>query len=565
MAQTDLHFSFETGKNHLLKQIGCIALSLAIAFTPLSTAFAQIVSDPNAGQYRPGQTSAGNGVPVVNITTPSAAGVSRNQYHQFNVQSQGVILNNSTINTQTQLGGWIQGNPNLPYGAARVILNEVTSGNPSLLQGYIEVGGQRAEVIIANPAGISVDGAGFINAAGVTLTTGTPVFNNSGNLESHRVGGGRIAINGAGLDTSTADYTRIIARAVEINSGLWANDLTMAAGTGSFAPDGTPLQLTVEDQNGKPLYAIDVAQLGGMYAGKIRLIGTEAGVGVRNAGHIGASAGQIQVTADGMLINTGTINSNHATALASSGIQVAAANGIQNTGSLYTQGQLVLNSNGTLDNQGTVAALGNVVLNAQNIHNNTDALIAAGMDSDGKFTGTGSLDAKASQLFANQGAILSAANIAIATDAFHNSATTQAGGNLGITAQTLDNQDAQLIAGGDIRIQASDLQNQRGLVTGVNTAQINAQHIDNTTGVLIAGNQLAIQTDHLNGAGQILSEGNANIDVTGNYTAEAGNQIIANGNLNIGIQGILANAGEIIAGEPPRVSRRLHLLREWSL
>jgi len=543
-----------------------IALSVAVAFTPISTAFAQVVADPNAGQYRPGQTSAGNGVPVVNITTPSAAGVSRNQYHQFNVQQQGVILNNSTINTQTQLGGWIQGNPNLPYGAARVILNEVTSGNPSLLQGYIEVGGQRAEVIIANPAGISVDGAGFINAAGVTLTTGTPVFNNSGNLESYRVGGGRIAINGAGLDTSTADYTRIITRAVEINSGLWGSqngDLTIAAGTGTFAPDGTPIQLTVEDESGKPLYAIDVAQLGGMYAGKIRLIGTEAGVGVRNAGHIGASAGQVTVTADGMLINTGTINSSHATAPASSGIQVAAANGIQNTGSLYTQGQLVLNSNGQLDNQGTLAALGNVVLNAQNIHNSTDALIAAGMDSNGKFTGTGSLDAKASQLLANQGEILSAANIAIETGIFNNSATTQAGGDLGITAQTLDNQDAQLIAGGDIHIQAGELNNQRGLVTGVNTAQIDAQYIDNTTGVLIAGNHLAIQTDHLNGAGQILSEGNANITVQGDYTAGADNQIIANGILNIGIQGTLANAGEIMAGDSASITAH-NILNEQS-
>jgi filamentous hemagglutinin len=533
-----------------------IALSVAVAFTPLSSAFAQVVPDPNAGQYRPGMSSAANGVPVVNITAPSSSGVSRNQYHQFNVQQQGVILNNSTVNTQTQLGGWVQGNPNLSYGAARVILNEVTSGNPSLLQGYIEVGGQRAEVIIANPAGISVDGAGFINAAGVTLTTGTPVFNNSGNLESYRVSGGRVSIGGAGLDTSTADYTRIITRAAEINSGLWANDLTMAAGTGSFAPDGTPIQLTgltVEDEHGKPLYAIDVAQLGGMYAGKIRLIGTEHGVGVRNAGHIGAQAGQVTVTADGMLVNSGTINSSHMTA-ASSGIQVAAASGISNTGSLYTQGQLVLNSNGTLSNQGTLAAQGNVSLNAQNINNSADALIAAGMDSNGTFNTEGQLNATAQQLLSNQGQMLSGGNTTIAADTFNNNATTQAGGNLDITAQTLDNQDAKLIASGEIRIQAGDLQNQRGLVAGADSTSIDAQHIDNSAGVLIAGNHLAVQTDQLNGAGQILSEGNADITVQGDYTAGADNQIIANGILNIGIQGALTNAGEIMAGDTAQIT-----------
>ncbi|RUS67271.1 tRNA nuclease CdiA [Saezia sanguinis] len=549
----------------LSRQLTCLALSVAVAFTPLSAAFAQVVPDPNAGQYRPGQTSAGNGVPVVNITAPSSSGVSRNQYHQFNVQQQGLILNNSVINTQTQLGGWIQGNPNLPYGAARVILNEVTSGNPSLLRGYIEVGGQRAEVIIANPAGISVDGAGFINAAGVTLTTGTPVFNNSGNLESYRVGGGRVSIGGAGLDTSTADYTRIIARAVEINSGLWANDLSIAAGTGTFAPDGTPIQLTeltVEDASGKPLYAIDVAQLGGMYAGKIRLIGTEAGVGVRNSGHIGASAGQVTVTADGMLVNSGTINSSHSVA-GSSGIQVAAASGISNTGSLYTQGQLVLNSNGQLDNQGTLAALGNVSLNAQNIHNTADGLIAAGMATDGSFDTQGQLNATAQQLLSNQGQILSGANTTLQANTLTNtSATIHAGKDLNITADTIHNQQADLLASGNLHIQGlnpntsvnSQLNNQNGLISAAGQAQISTGSIDNSAGVIISGGNLAITTGDLNGAGQILTEANADITVQGDYTAEAGNQIIADGNLLLNVDGTLTNAGDILAGNTASIT-----------
>jgi hypothetical protein len=47
---------------------------------------------------------------------------------------------------QTQLGGWVQSNGNLAGGAARVILNEVNSSNPSQLKGFVEVAGQRAEV-----------------------------------------------------------------------------------------------------------------------------------------------------------------------------------------------------------------------------------------------------------------------------------------------------------------------------------------------------------------------------------------------------------------------------------
>jgi filamentous hemagglutinin len=99
---------------------------------------------------------------------------------------------------QTQLGGFVQGNPFMAGGAARIILNEVNGGSPSQLRGYIEVGGQRAEVIIANPAGISVDGGGFINASRATLTTGTPQFNAIGGLDSFLVRGGTVTIDGAG-------------------------------------------------------------------------------------------------------------------------------------------------------------------------------------------------------------------------------------------------------------------------------------------------------------------------------------------------------------------------------
>ena len=110
----------------------------------------RIVADPNAPKtQQPTVLTTSNGVVQVNIQTPSAAGVSRNTFNQFDVGSQGVILNNSRTNVQTQQGGWVQGNPSLAAGSARVILNEVNSVNPSYLQGYVEVAGQKAEVIIA--------------------------------------------------------------------------------------------------------------------------------------------------------------------------------------------------------------------------------------------------------------------------------------------------------------------------------------------------------------------------------------------------------------------------------
>eukprot|EP01037_Dinobryon_pediforme_P037178 gene37178-44521_t len=135
---------------------------------------AQIIADPSAPRSQQAVIlPTANGLPQVNIQTPSAAGVSRNTYSQFDVQKAGAILNNSRTNVQTQLGGWIQANPYLATGSARVILNEVNSSNPSQLKGYVEVAGDRAQVVIANPSGVTCDGCGFINANRVTLTTGT--------------------------------------------------------------------------------------------------------------------------------------------------------------------------------------------------------------------------------------------------------------------------------------------------------------------------------------------------------------------------------------------------------
>ncbi|WP_248785503.1 filamentous hemagglutinin N-terminal domain-containing protein, partial [Escherichia coli] len=86
----------------------------------------RIAADPRApAKQRPTVITTANGTPQVNITTPSAGGVSRNTYQQFDVGQQGVILNNSRGDVQTQLGGWVQGNPWLATGTARVILNEV--------------------------------------------------------------------------------------------------------------------------------------------------------------------------------------------------------------------------------------------------------------------------------------------------------------------------------------------------------------------------------------------------------------------------------------------------------
>jgi filamentous hemagglutinin len=325
------------------------ALAGMLAIAPVN---AQIVGAPNVpGNLRPTVLVAPNGVPLINIQTPSAAGVSRNVYNQFNVGPNGAIFNNSRTNVQTQLGGFVQGNPYLAGGPARIILTEVNGGNVSQLRGYMEVAGQRAEIIIANPAGINVDGAGFINASRATLTTGTPQLNALGGLDSFLVRGGTVTINGAGLDASKTDYAAILARAVEANAGIWASELKVVTGANQVSADHSQISPTA-GTGAAPTFALDVAALGGMYAGKIVLIGTEAGLGVRNAGTIqaapgapalaGAGAGQLVVTSAGRLENIGTIQ---ATADAS-----LAASNLANGGRISSGGNLKIATQDALGN-----------------------------------------------------------------------------------------------------------------------------------------------------------------------------------------------------------------------
>jgi filamentous hemagglutinin len=334
-----------------------VASAFGATFVIAGLAAAQIVADPNAaGRQQATVLNAANGVLQVNVQTPSAAGVSRNVYNRFDVPQSGAILNNSRTAVQTQLGGWVDANPWMAQGTAKVILNEVNSNNPSQLRGYLEVAGVKAEVVIANAAGIVVDGAGFINVSRATLTTGVPVLNADGALTGYTVQRGAISVDGAGLDARQVDYTALIARSVQLNAGLWAQQLEVQVGAnqvtladeqsgsgGTLAP--------IAGQGEAPRYGLDTALLGGMYANKITLVGTEAGVGVRNAGTLGASAGELVVTAEGRLENSGAIAANKALTLKAQG-------GVGNSGSVYGEASVSVQAGAAVDNSGTVYAAG---------------------------------------------------------------------------------------------------------------------------------------------------------------------------------------------------------------
>lgn len=475
----------ETARTCSKAASGATAAVITLALPGLLAALpsqAQIIADPSApGNQRPVILNTANGLPQVNIQTPSAAGVSRNAYSQFDVQAQGAILNNSATNVQTQLGGWIAGNPMLAGGTARVILNEVNSSNPSYLKGYVEVAGSRAEVIIANPSGIQVNGGGFINASTVTLTTGTPVMN-GGNLESYQVTGGRIQIEGLGLDTRTASTTQILARAAEVNAGLWANHLKLVLGANQVNaadPTGettgsTPVPIVAKADEAKPRFALDVAALGGMYAGHIYLTGTEKGLGVNTQGSMQANSGDLVLQTNGWLSNqttlqasgnisittSGSSNSTHTGSAADSAGAVA-AHGVANSGSIYAGGNLTLKAEGEVNNSGSAALLaagGVASVHAGRIANSGTA--AAGVQADGTIGKTGTLNLSAAEVDNSASGELVAVDTRItATNTFTNRGLVD-GADTRIDAATLRNVGAGRIYGDTVSLSATSLSNE---------------------------------------------------------------------------------------------------------
>jgi filamentous hemagglutinin len=243
------------------------------------------------GNHRPSEgvrvfvDGAKDTAPIVNINTPNATGLSHNTYNHFNVSTGGLILNNSATNVDTNLAGWVEGNPNLSSGSeARLILNEVVSAHRSQLNGFLEVSGKKADVIVANPNGITLNGAGFINTDRVTLTTGRSVIGSSGQLDKFIVEQGDIFVEG---ESNLLEQTQIdiLTRAFILNQKLYAKTLNIRSGANEVNYDSleaTPITGTGE----VPSLSVDVAALGGMYANVISLEATELGVGVNMAGEL---------------------------------------------------------------------------------------------------------------------------------------------------------------------------------------------------------------------------------------------------------------------------------------
>ncbi|CZT31652.1 DUF637 domain-containing protein [Pseudomonas cerasi] len=502
---------------------------------------------------------AGNGVPVINIAAPNAAGLSHNQYQQYNVDSKGVILNNATNAIQaTQLGGNILGNNQLGGRAASTILNEVTGANASQLNGYTEVAGQAARVIIANPYGVTCSGCGFINTPRVTLSTGKPVLDANGKLDHFAVDGGSVTIDGKGLDASAVDQFDLITRSAKINADIYAKQLNIVTGANDVNADTLATTQRAANAADKPQLAIDSSALGGMYANAIKLVGTEQGVGVKTAGNMAASGGDIQIDANGHL--------NMAQASAQVALNVNAPS-VEMTGKTYASSVNVRTA-GELVNQQSLAARERVEINAGKVTN--AGTIASGIEADNSRNASGDVTINA-PVVVNTGSIEASRALTInAAQTLNNQSVVQGGAvnlasgqiiNQGLAARLVGEQSlfistpAIVNLSGVIRfatgqaasLQLDSLENREGLIqaTGGSLA-ISAGALDNSAGQVDAGS-LTVASTTLNNRSGLLSARAGDARVTARNTLDnTGGTVQAQNLLSVTGGNVLNQSGSLL-------------------
>ena len=561
-----------------------------------------IMPDPKAeARHQPQVEETANGIPLVNITAPSSGGVSRNEYETFNVPDKGAILNNSYTLSKTELAGYVQGNNNMAERPAKIIVNEVTGAGSTSMDGFLEVAGNRADVVIANPNGITVNGGGFINTGKAFLTTGKPVYDGEDHLQRFDITGGDILIEGKGLGGKETESLAILSRAVKINAGIWAKDLHIT--TGANTVDAKTLEASaIEGKGGRPAFALDTAAIGGMYAGRITLVGTEKGLGVNNSGTWSAED-NLTLDWNGDLKNSGTIYSkgnadlrashleNDKTIAAERNLSAAAKENIRNQGKLLAGENMDIYAGKTLDNAGhamesgnnlsietgdtvnnaagTIKSGGSQQIKAGHTLTNTEGTLAAdgniNIQTD-KMTGDGIISAgkKAGILlekdFTNTGRMEAGSSLSLAVKGnITNRKEILSRGHLALAGKNIRNEETGEIKGADTETVAENTWVNHGLVNGENV-HIRANHITNENTGRIYGTRLSVETHTLDNLGTykekapvIASREHMNLSVAGTLTNTEHALIRAEGNLTIG--GQLDKEGKI-TGKTEKIENR---------
>ncbi len=556
----------------VLSAVLSAALVLNGPFGVLVSARAQVVSDPRAPiQFQPRVGAAANGVPVIDVTKPSFGGLSHNKYEQYNVDTRGVILNNSGLSGTSVLGGQIWGNPNLQNSRpASVILNEVTGSSASLLNGPTEVFGSKADVIVANPNGVTCSSCTFINTGRVTLSSGAPVVDYDRGTVAFSVTRGKVTIDGAGVAAINPDGTvgrmgnlDLVGRQIEVNAPInaagavrmragainWNQTSDVASQIAGAAPVTGPGIVTGANgiiQAGTISAISHDVNVGVQFNGDLTALGIETPDGrggvTRLSGLVAiTSAGDLAVTAAG---STGDLRYDAAGILSLNGTQQAMGR-LTGAGGAITIGAVTVTANDALVLEAVRDLSSNGVLQA----GTSIGVVAGGtVTASGSMAATGQID-------------IEGANVTTSSFQAVGSSINLAGlYNVSLEQSVLAGQDRVSVLGHDVRLGEGTGFQSGGMIhvdvrgTLTNTTTLNYPNltlnlgralVNEATGQIVADNLMLTLSDSISNAGLLYGR-LSTVVRTGALTNQASGTIYGP-DVTVAVNANLLNAGKILS------------------
>lgn len=546
-----------------------LTLSVALVVQPFAANRAmaqQIIVDPSAPiAFRPSMGTSANGTPVINIAPPSFGGVSHNRFQRYDVDVRGVILNNSGLGGTSVIGGAVGANPNLAgRGPASVIVNQVTGPTVSVLNGPTEVFGQSAQVIIANPNGVTCVSCSFINASQVTLASAVPNPNYQMGTVSYAVTGGTVTIAGTGLAGPAGQPLgpiTLIGRQLSIQAPVASSDtVRLVAGGGVYDAASRQMAALPEGTVLPPITgpAIQSSASGTIRAGTISVMSADVDLGVALTGQLTALSGPIAIRSAGDVALAGTRSAGDLT--------IGAGGLVTLAGRHETVGRMVVTGNSVAIEAGAelkaddaviVEALGGLLARGTITSGAAVSLASGGtITASGQVTATGQL--------VLQARVLDAGNL------------TLRGSSVEIVAASAASLDAVGITatGGDVRLTAPAIGLGQGTTFGASgTLYVNAtDQLINAAVLNYANLQLAVRNDLVNLATGTIAADALVLSVTGriaNAGTLQGRQSLRLGaarlvnegfgtivadDLTLTITDSIANAGTIRGGSAARIA-----------
>ena len=412
---------------------------------------------------------------------------------------------------------------------ARVILNEVTSSKASTLNGYLEVAGNKASVVIANANGISVNGLGFINTDNVIISTGKVTNWADGNMKFSSSKGDML-VNGDGLNGRNPKRLDIVTNNLTVDrSELWGNELHISA-------DG--LLENTSKIGGKENVVLHAGNMENIANGYIES-GKDMDITVAGRLHQGKST--LKSGADANIAAGSIVNEANSLISAAENMDVKVDASLENNKSTMLAGQTMKVSSMDITNANTALMTGqNLELNGKRTITNTAANIY--FDGNSKIT-AGRLVNK------DMGSIHTGNDSEIVADNMLNTRSSMdVQGNLTAEVGSFTNEDSGYIGiGKDADISAGSFTNQSlgSIFVSGNLIERTDSDFINEDGLIAVGGSGEISADNIYNRNNSNYKQGSVISAVGDLTLNAENTLLNRSSDIESEKNITINAGNV--------------------